>query len=80
MTQYTAMAHLLQYVKNSTSLTAKEKVLLYLYISILLVLKLTLLLTFLRPARSTPSGTEATPAYGMPEGSASQISKSSGTA
>ena len=48
------------HVKNSTSLTANWKVLLNLYISTFLVLKLTLMLTFLRPAGSPPGRTAVT--------------------
>ena len=68
------------HVRNSTSLTANWKVLLDLYISTLLVLKLTLLLTLLRPAGSPPGGTDATSARGWLVIGASQTSKSSGTA
>ena len=48
-------------VKNSTSLTANWKLLLYLYISTFLVLKLALILIFLRPAGSSPGRTEVMP-------------------
>ena len=57
-------AHLPQHVKNSTSLTANIKLLLNLYISTLLVLKLTLILTFLRPTGSLTGGTAATFTWG----------------
>ena len=58
---YSKQAHLpLHDVENSTSLSANTKVLLYLYISTFLVLKLMLMLTFLRPVSSPPGGIEAT--------------------
>ena len=71
--------NLLHLNKNSTSLTARWKLLLYLYINTFLMLKLILRLTFLRPAGSPPGGTEAIPRYGVPEVGASQTLKSSGT-
>ena len=47
-------------VKNCTSLTANWKGLLYsVYINTFFVLKLTLMLTFLQPAGTSPGGTEA---------------------
>ncbi len=56
--------NLLMQMKNSTSLTANWKLLLYLYISSLLVLKLTLMLMLLRPAGSPSGGTAATSTSG----------------
>ena len=50
---------LLPQVKNSTSLTANTRLLLYLYISTLLVLKLTVMLTLLRPGSSLSGEIEA---------------------
>ena len=74
------VSNLLHLNRNSTSLIAKWKLLLNLYISTFFVLKLVLMLIFLRPAGSPPGGTEATPPYGVPIGGASQTLKSSGTA
>ena len=51
-------------LKNSTSLTANWKLLLNLYISTFLVLKLISMLIFLRPVSSTPDGTSAISTYG----------------
>ena len=50
-------------MKNSTSLIENTKLLAYLYISTLFVMKLTLMLMFLWPARSPPGGTAATSQY-----------------
>ena len=69
-----------QNLMNSTSFNAKWKVLLSLYISTFCMLKLTLKLILLRPAGSPPGGTAAIRIYGVPEVSASQTLKSSGTA
>ena len=78
---YNKQAHLMHInVKNSTSLTANTKVLLYLYISTFFVLKLTLMLTFLQPAGSPPSGIVEVSVCGKLVVGASQTSKLSGTA
>ena len=66
--------HLL-HVKNSISLTANMKLLLNLYISTFLVLKLKSMLTLLRSARPPPGGTEATSTCGVVEVGESQTLK-----
>ena len=58
------IVYLLLQLKNCTSLTANIVALPYLNISNFLVLKLTLMLTLLRPAGSAPGGTEATSTSG----------------
>ena len=68
------------HVKNSTSLTANLYALPDLTINIFVVLKLTLMLTFLRPADSSPGGTASMSAYLLFPGGVSQTSKSSGAA
>ena len=74
------LTHSPLHAKNSTSLTANWKLLLNLYISNFLVLKLTLMLTFLRPAGSPPGGTAVTSTLGEFVVGAFQTLKSSGTA
>ena len=77
---YIMLASLLVQFKKSTSLTANWKELLNLYISTFFVLKLTLILTFLRPSGSPPGATTSTLTCGIPAVGASQTSKSFGTA
>ena len=65
---------------NSTSLNANDKLLLYLCISTFIVLKLTSMLTLLRPAGFPPGGSEPIPTYRALGVGVSQTLKLSGTA